>query len=71
MARCAYPHPLCLVFVPATQQLPTPREAEVIYDERVSVEHSIRFMKTELGMTCVQFNGGEIVGESRQSRRYG
>src|SRR5262249_50035044 len=53
-----YKRPLWLIFVPASLEieLPTPREAQAIYDERFSVEHSIRFMKGDLGLTCGQFN---------------
>lgn len=49
-----YKRPLWLIFVPASIEieLPTPREAQAIYDERFSVEHSIRFMKGDLGLTC-------------------
>jgi len=54
-----YKRPLWLIFVPTAVQfeLPTPRQAEAIYDERFSIEHSIRFLKGELGATCGQFNG--------------
>jgi len=53
-----YQRPLWLIFVPAPSQasVPTPRQAEAIYDERFSIEHSIRFLKAELGATCGQFN---------------
>jgi hypothetical protein len=57
-----YRRPLWLIFVPVQQLLPTPREAEAIYDERFSIEHSIRFLKGELGLTCGQFNGPEAEG---------
>jgi hypothetical protein len=59
-----YKRPLWLIFVgPALQEVsPTPREAEAIYDERFSVEHGIRFMKGDLGLTCGQFNGPEAEG---------
>jgi hypothetical protein len=48
-----YKRPLWLIFVlTATQlELPTPRQAEAIYDERFSIEYSIRFLKGELGAT--------------------
>jgi Transposase DDE domain len=53
-----YRRPLWLIFVPALHEirLPTPRQAPAIYQERFSVEHSLRFMKGELGLTCGQFN---------------
>jgi DDE superfamily endonuclease len=53
-----YRRPLWLIFVPAWHEirLPTPRQAQAIYQERFSVEHSLRFMKGELGLTCGQFN---------------
>ena len=59
-----YKRPLWLIFVPASLEieLPTPREAQAIYDERFSVEHSIRFMKGDLGLTCGQFNSAEAEG---------
>src|SRR4029453_6552146 len=59
-----YKRPLWLIFVPASVEieLPTPREAQAIYEERFSVEHSIRFMKGDLGLTCGQFNSTEAEG---------
>ncbi len=59
-----YKRPLWLLFVPAPShtELPTPREAQAIYEERFSVEHSIRFMKGDLGLTCGQFNSAEAEG---------
>src|SRR5215813_9495567 len=59
-----YKRPLWLIFVAAPSQevCPTPREAEAIYDERFSVEHSVRFFKGDLGLTCGQFNGPEAEG---------
>jgi hypothetical protein len=55
-----YPRPLWLIFVtPHRQPRPTPREAETIDDERFSIEHSIRFLKGELGLVEGQFNGPE------------
>jgi hypothetical protein len=59
-----YKRPLWLIFVPASleTELPTPREAQAIYEERFSVEHSIRFMKGDLGLTCGQFNSAEAEG---------
>lgn len=59
-----YKRPLWLIFVAAATQVeaPTPRQAEAIYDERFSIEHSIRFLKGELGATCGQFNGQAAEG---------
>lgn len=59
-----YKRPLWLIFVPASLEieLPAPREAQAIYEERFSVEHSIRFMKGDLGLTCGQFNSIEAEG---------
>lgn len=59
-----YKRPLWLIFVPAIAQTeaPTPRQAEAIYDERFSIEHSIRFLKGELAMTSGQFNGQAAEG---------
>ena len=54
-----YQRPLWLISVPAPSQTsaPTPLQAEAIYGERFSIEHSLRFLKAELGATCGQFNG--------------
>ena len=62
--RRRYKRPLWLIFVPtvAPSAAPTPRQAEAIYDERFSIEHSIRFLKGELGATCGQFNGPAAEG---------
>lgn len=59
-----YKRPLWLLFVaqPEQEVSPTAREAEAIYDERFSVEHGIRFLKGDLGLTCGQFNGLEAEG---------
>jgi DDE superfamily endonuclease len=59
-----YKRPLWLIFVPTSNEieLPTPREAQAIYEERFGVEHSIRFMKGDLGLTCGQFNSTEAEG---------
>jgi len=59
-----YQRPLWLIFVAGQAQIsaPTPQQAEAIYDERFSIEHSIRFMKGELGLTSGQFNGPEAEG---------
>jgi hypothetical protein len=57
--KTRYKRPLWLIFVPVAAQVeaPTPRQAEAIYDERFSIEHSLRFLKGELGATSGQFNG--------------
>src|SRR5262249_24887939 len=59
-----YKRPLWLIFVPASREieLPMPREAQAMYEERFSVEHSMRFMKDDLGLTCGQFNSLEAEG---------
>jgi hypothetical protein len=57
-----YQRPLWLVFVPVGAAVPTPRAAAALYDERFSVEHSIRFMKGELALTQGQFNGEAAEG---------
>ena len=59
-----YKRPLWLIFVPTSKEIeaPTPREAQAIYEERFGVEHSIRFMKGDLGLTCGQFNSTEAEG---------
>lgn len=62
--RRRYQRPLWLMWVPAPSQTeaPTLRQAEAIYDERFSIEHSIRFLKGELGATGGQFNGEAAEG---------
>src|SRR5262249_22680113 len=59
-----YKRPLWLIFVPATPEtdLPMPREAQAMYEERFGIEHSIRFLKRELGLTAGQFNSTEAEG---------
>lgn len=59
-----YQRPLWLIFVPATPEteLPTPRQAQAMYQERFGIEHSIRFQKGELGLTAGQFNSAEAEG---------
>ena len=67
-----YRRPLWLLFVAGKPRwvaelpaaAPTPRQAEAIYDERFSVEHSIRFGKQELGLVSGQFNG--LAAEGRE-----
>lgn len=49
-------------FAERSQKGSAPRQAEAIYDERFSIEHSIRFLKGELGMTAGQFNGPAAEG---------
>jgi hypothetical protein len=51
-----------LLLSAAQIEAPTPRQAQAIYDERFSIEHSIRFLKGELGATCGQFNGQAAEG---------
>ena len=59
-----YQRPLWLIFVPATPdtELPRPRQAKAMYEERFGIEHSIRFQKGELGLTAGQFNSTEAEG---------
>jgi len=59
-----YKRPLWLIFVPATPEieLPTPRQAQAMYEERFGIEHSIRFQKRELGLTAGQFSSTEAEG---------
>ena len=52
-----YPRPLWLIYVEAKGEIPTPAQAQAIYCCRFSIEHSIRFMKQELGLIAPQFNG--------------
>ena len=59
-----FKRPLWLIFVledPGTDP-PSPREAQAIYEERFSLEHSIRFLKHELGLTAGQFSRVEAEG---------
>ncbi len=48
----------------ALRVAPTPRQAEAIYDERFSIEHSIQFSKQALGLVSGQFNG--VAAEDRE-----
>lgn len=57
-----YKRPLWLVFVPVGEAVPTPREAAARYDERFSIEHSLRFLKGEWGLTQGQFKGAAAEG---------
>jgi DDE superfamily endonuclease len=59
-----YQRPLWLIFVPADQdtELPAPSQAQAMYQERFGIEHSIRFLKRELGLTAGQFNSTEAEG---------
>lgn len=51
-SKLRYKCPLWLIFVPVSIgiELPAPREAQAIYDERFSVEDTIRFMKRRFGI---------------------
>lgn len=59
-----YKRPLWLIFVPVTPEaeLPTPRQAQAMYEERFNIEHSIRFLKHDLGLIAGQFNSTEAEG---------
>ena len=54
-----YQRPLWLIYLAANEEMPipTPAEGQAIYGCRFSVEHSIRFMKREVGLDTGQFNG--------------
>jgi hypothetical protein len=52
-----YPRPLWLIYVQAKGEIPTPAQGQAIYTARFSIEHSIRFLKQELGLVAGQFNG--------------
>lgn len=54
-----YQRPLWLIYLAANEEMPipTPAEGQAIYDCRFSIEHSIRFMKREVGLDTGQFNG--------------
>jgi len=68
-----YKRPWWLIFVPAWSEaeLPRPREAQAISEERFRVEHSIRLLNGDLGLTCGQFNSAEAEGRVQVSRRDG
>lgn len=57
-----FKRPLWLIFVPVSDELPSPIEAQAIYEERFKIEHSIRFLKHELGLIAGQFNSIEAEG---------
>jgi hypothetical protein len=52
-----YKRPLWLIYLQANGAIPTPAQAQAIYDCRFGIEHNIRFLKSELGLTSGQFNG--------------
>src|SRR5579872_2034804 len=54
-----YQRPLWLIYMAANEEMPipTPAEGQAIYDCRFSIEHSIRFMKREIGLDAAQFSG--------------
>lgn len=54
-----YSRPLWLIFVAATPEIkmPTPGEAQAAYENRFSVEHSIRLQKRDIGLVSGQFSG--------------
>jgi len=58
-----YRRPLWLIFVPAQEEIaaPAPAQAQALYSGRFSIEHSIRFMKSELGLDAGQFNGDDAI----------
>lgn len=60
--RRRYQRPLWLVFVPAQGDLPAPAAARALYGARFQVEHSLRFLKGELGLVSGQFFGPEAEG---------
>jgi len=68
-----YRRPLWLIFVAASREIksPSPCEGRATYQARFSVEHSIRFLKGDLGLTCGQFNSTEAEGRVQVSRRDG
>ena len=57
-----FKRPLWLIFVPVNDKLPSPGEAQAMYEERFKIEHSIRFLKHELGLIAGQFNSIEAEG---------
>jgi DDE superfamily endonuclease len=64
-----YRRPLWLIYVPAELTgevpevaVPAPLQAAALYQERFPIEHSIRFMKGELGLIAGQFNGDAAEG---------
>lgn len=52
-----YKRPLWLIYLQANGPIPTLAQAQAIYDCRFGIEHNIRFLKSELGLTSGQFNG--------------
>jgi len=62
--QARFKRPLWLIFVSGEpgDDPPSPREAQAIYEERFSIEHSIRFLKQELGLTAGRFSSVEAEG---------
>jgi hypothetical protein len=52
-----YKRPLWLIYLQANGAIPTLAQAQAIYQCRFGIEHNIRFLKSELGLTSGQFNG--------------
>lgn len=54
-----FKRPLWLIYVTASEQMPipSPYQGQAIYENRFSIEHSLRFKKGQLGLDAGQFNG--------------
>ena len=52
-----YERPLWLIYLQTNGEIPTLAQAQAIYECRFSIEHNIRFLKSELALTSGQFNG--------------
>jgi hypothetical protein len=52
-----YKRPLWLIYLQANGSIPSLAQARAIYECRFGIEHSIRFLKSQLGLTSGQFNG--------------
>jgi len=62
-----FQRPLWLIYVGAALA-PTPGQAQTLYAHRFGIEHSLRFLKGELGLVAGQFNGGVQEGASALAR---
>ena len=62
-----FQRPLWLIFI-GTAQAPTPCQGRSLYDHRFGIEHSLRFLKQEMGLVAGQFNGGDPKGEEALAR---
>jgi hypothetical protein len=65
--RRRFRRPLWLIYVGVAEP-PSPQQGRHIYGRRFGIEHSLRFLKQEMGLVAGHFNGGDAKGEQALSR---